>query len=156
MTTTKHKWTVEQWVEHGREWLAAGWTWSAGQIAIASWPEDDGSVEYERCIVPWGGFRVLDNVVPDMRDAGTRGHALALVQVEWGENCTIDINHVDDDGDAAVQVFVARAGEFLCYPCEPTIHEALLAARKSAPSRSCKPAERDGAERAAGDPEATP
>ena len=43
MTTTKHdlspsKWTVEQWVEHGREWLAAGWTWSAGQVAIASWP----------------------------------------------------------------------------------------------------------------------
>ena len=121
------EWTIEQWVEHGRKWVRAGWTWAPGQIAIASWPNGD-ETEYEICIVPWGGFKVLDNVVPDLRNPGTRGHALDQVREAWNRPSISTKHH-------PVLGWIVKDGadDFLKSVACDTEHEALLAAREAAP-----------------------
>jgi hypothetical protein len=129
-----NEWTIEQWVEHGRKWLHAGWEWEPGQIAIASWPDGD-EIEYEVCIVPWGGYRVLDNVVPDMRDPGTRGHALDQVRKAWGDYA-LATGQVDDRFPTRPRAWLVTSAQQLYAPLggyATSEHEALLAAREAAP-----------------------
>jgi len=81
---------VNQAIEHGRRWIAAGWKWAPGQVVI--WFDTDG--ELCRRIVygvgsnglqlPTFGVGFPQNAVPDMRDDGTRGHALGQVREAWG------------------------------------------------------------------------
>lgn len=142
------EWTIEQWVEHGREWLAAGWTWAPGQVAILpnlhtavvsrvaegrpmfteTLPVGNGELTY---IEYYGQPTAFDSdAVPDMRDAGTRGHALDQVRKAWGSPGM----HPARDG----QLWLIRdcGGGLIEGPhgtaffCEA---EALLAARRAAP-----------------------
>ena len=139
-------WTIEQWVEHGRRWLAAGWTWKRGQIALAE--DDDGRW---RTLVVTGvaanarplcyGAPMPSGAVPDLRDPGTRGHALALVRELW--KCPDARAEHPPDGWRIVgrldwlnpPRLSASAGHtyVLGIPGAPTEHEALLAAREAAP-----------------------
>jgi len=79
---------IEQAIEHGRAWVAAGWIWERGQVAIAN----DNGVWRDYVVV-----RVIDgrpavcfglmlphDTVPDMRNRGTLGHALGQVRDAWG------------------------------------------------------------------------
>jgi hypothetical protein len=79
--------THEQAIELGRAWVKAGWKWAPGQVAI-TWIDDvdmppivgvvtrviDGLVVGFAHVD--GGFGRLSRIAPDMRDPGTRGHAL--------------------------------------------------------------------------------
>ena len=78
---------TKQAIEHGRRWLAAGWTWKPGQVAIAM----DSSGEWSQVLItnvspdgsPLSHVRPRPNAVPDMRDDGTLGHALGQVREAW-------------------------------------------------------------------------
>jgi hypothetical protein len=122
------EWTVEQWVEHGRAWLRAGWTWAPGQIAIE--PIEGGDGDVHNIIVSWTVDPGAD-AVPDMRDPGTRGHALDQVR-DACDDPTISVN-AGRHGDWLV---AARNHEFpkgFVLTWYSTEHEALLAAREAAP-----------------------
>lgn len=76
---------IEQAVKHGKHWLAAGWVWDAGQVALVY-----VSGRWETWSVPgsdigsWPLWTRGLSMVPDMRNRGTLGHALGQVQDAWG------------------------------------------------------------------------
>jgi len=124
-------WTTEQWVEHGRAWRALGWapssvSWAAILIGMrgdtcsaystSGLLRPDGTV-YSDYWVEW---------VPDMRDPGTRGHALALVREAWGDEFAQAIH----DGSGWRLVGALEYHGLYGFPSEA---EALLAAREAAP-----------------------
>ena len=76
----------------------------------------------------------LTGACPYLDHDGTLGLIAGQIPKVWGGDCDVDINTVDDDdGQRALQVLVARDGEFLCYTHAPTLAEALLAALEAAP-----------------------
>jgi len=122
-------WTIEQWVEHGRAWRSLGWAPSSGSwgsILIGRRGDytskhgaslrQDGTV-YSDYFVEW---------VPDMRDPGTRGHALALVREAWGDEFAQAIH----DGSGWRLVGALEYRGLYGFPSEAV---ALLAAREAAP-----------------------
>ena len=93
---SERDWTTAEAIAHGRKWLAAGWAWKRGQIVLVTLRDqrayaqgvvtsigDDG--EIEEILHFDGGFGVGWGVVPDLRDPGTRGHALDQVRAAWGD-----------------------------------------------------------------------
>jgi len=90
------EWTTEQWVEHGRAWVRAGlWTWAPGQVAFAlslrgcfsiiiTDVDGDGVATHGTGTHLHGVLGGLE-LVPDMRDPGTRGHALEQI---WNDRTT--------------------------------------------------------------------
>ena len=126
-------WTTEQWVEHGRAWRALGWapssvSWAAILIGMrgdtcsaystSGLLRPDGTV-YSDYFVEW---------VPDMRDPGTLGHALALVREVWGSS-SISVRWCESMGEWCCEDDVENGWRFW----RASEAEALLAAREAAP-----------------------
>ena len=133
-------WTIEQWVEHGRAWRSLGWapasiSWAAILIgkrgdthcaySTSGLLRSDGTV-YSDYFVEW---------VPDMRDPGTRGHALAQVRDAWDEPFlfTSVVDDGEDFDDDALQWTVTGPEQGPGIDFYPSEAEALLAAREAAP-----------------------
>ena len=93
---SERDWTTEEAIAHGRQWLAAGWTWMPGQVILIV-AGDGSAVRTVVCalydgrpvhVAHYGGGPLLGArgvCAPDMRDPGTRGHALAQVRAAWGD-----------------------------------------------------------------------
>lgn len=79
------EWTIEQWVAHGRKWIVAGLQWRRGMWWIGVRKSDGHLSDKGMCYVD-GDSGVNDawEAVPDMRNPGTRGHALAQVRARLG------------------------------------------------------------------------
>jgi hypothetical protein len=101
--SSEKEWTAEEAIAHGREWLAVGWVWEPGQACCLG----DGAA-YTKA--------------PDMRNPGTRGHALAQVREAW-DNPRLFVEWVGDGWRVMGGTLGAVA---------TTESEALLAARRAA------------------------
>jgi len=137
---------IEQAVKHGKHWLAAGWVWDAGQVALVY-----TSGRWETWSVPgsdigsWPLWTRGLSMVPDMRNRGTLGHALGQVQDAWGDEsisvfavCTGRHSgvwtcewHVDSALAASGGHHASRWGNRPIRRADKA--EALLAARRAAP-----------------------
>lgn len=144
--------TLDDAIEHGRAWVAAGWTWAPGQVAI-SWV--DGlerhacigvvtAITHDGSIIGFahigGGHGPLPMMVPDLRDRGTLGHALGQVRDAWGDRhlhvvpwkCRRPVN---PEFSHKVGFYLCRIGgaPLDCARVGYSEAEALLAARRAAP-----------------------
>lgn len=125
------EWTLDQWVAHGREWIAAGWdprdAKGGPALFMAALVSRDGHVRLANAdgALVNGSY---SEVVPYLADAGTRGHALDQVRLAWDEpRANLDY----DDGQWWLNTDGQRHRLPVCGP--DAEHEALLAARRSAP-----------------------
>ena len=82
---SERDWTTAEAIAHGREWLAVGWTWKRGQVAVTPDGQLPVIVRVSVRGVPLACGLETAGGVPDMRDPGTRGHALAQVREAWGD-----------------------------------------------------------------------
>ena len=133
MTCASERTTAEA-IAHGRQWLAAGWTWMPGQVILIV-AGDGSAVRAVVCalydgrpvhVAHYGGGPLLGArgvCVPDMRDPGTRGHDLAQVREAW-DNPRLFVEWVGDGWRVMGGTLGAVA---------TTESEALLAARRAAP-----------------------
>ena len=89
MSASERDWTTEEAIAHGRRRLMAGWKWAPGQVIFVVL--DDGTALHGVVCAIYrgrpvhvahydgGSFSAIGEYVPDLRDPGTRGHALAQV-----------------------------------------------------------------------------
>lgn len=122
--------TLDEAIDHGRAWVDAGWTWAQCQAVL--FISDDGVTE--GWIGPHDTHRLrIDGpvwvgveIVPDLRNRGTLGHALGQVRDAWGMPLDIEEFYTKfevtlTDGDDARSF---RGG---------SLASALLSARRAAP-----------------------
>lgn len=122
--------TREEAISIGRAWPE--WQWALGQ-ALIDVDGDEGLVIRivgRRLRVAYGCYDALTweqawECVPDLRDPGTRGHALAQVRAAWGDEYAHTCGN--EHGWLVLGLDDSVLGE------GPTEVEALLDARRAAP-----------------------
>jgi hypothetical protein len=145
--------SIDEAIAHGRAWVEAGWAWAPGQVAI-TWIDDMGMPPIigvvtrvlDGTVVGFAhaddGVGRLSRIAPDMRDPGTRGHALDQVLASRGSECVYLL-------DTDTRVFGGWCAELRLWEGDLSIGDecfeadgetravaearALLAARKAAP-----------------------
>lgn len=131
--------TLDEAIEHGRAWVAAGWTWAQGQAVLFItddgvtegwiWPHDTHRLRID------GPVCVGVEIVPDMRDRGTLGHALGQVCDAWDDH-DLSPGRVDANAPKHRGYWFVTSWQQLYRPVAGyalTKAEALLAARRAAP-----------------------
>lgn len=121
---------------HGEEWLKLGWVWALGQVILMR-SEVDGAHWYTQALVvevsngrPSGavhmdgrGFGIEGDVVPDLRDPGTRGHGEDQTRAAMRD----DRGYVRPWGDG----FGWASSTNMSWPVRRTRSAAMIAARKA-------------------------